>query len=88
MAPEEFDDLLLSLIKKSFLKEINKELRKGLKENMTLEEYREIINPCYGYDCYDEDLGCIMPRLDRPHACPLKDKPFPFLEGVEKEHDN
>lgn len=43
---------------------------------MTIEEYREKINPCYGYDCWDEDMGCMMPSMDKCYACPL---------GTEKE---
>lgn len=42
---------------------------------MTREEYIQKINPCYGCDCYDEDMGCTMPSIDRKYACPLeKDK--------------
>lgn len=38
---------------------------------MTLKEYREKINPCYGYGCYDEDFGCTIPGGDTSYACPL-----------------
>lgn len=31
---------------------------------MTTDEYRENINPCYGCDCWDEDMGCSMPSAD------------------------
>lgn len=47
---------------------------------MTAEEYREKINPCYGCDCWDEDMGCLMAGVDRTYACPLED-------GKEKEGD-
>ena len=39
---------------------------------MTLKEYREKVNPCYGCDCYDEDMGCTMPSIDRMYACDLE----------------
>ena len=30
-------------------------------------------NPCLRCDCYDTDLGCTMPSLDREYACPLRE---------------
>lgn len=39
---------------------------------MTIEEYREKVNPCYGRACYDPDLGCMMPAEDLWYACPLE----------------
>ena len=41
---------------------------------MTIKEYPENFNPCpcYKCDCYDEDLGCIMPSIDRTYACALE----------------
>lgn len=39
---------------------------------LTIEEYREKVNPCYGYDCYDPDLGCTMPADERSYLCPLE----------------
>lgn len=41
---------------------------------MTREEYIRKINPCYGCGCYDEDMGCTMPSIDREYACPLKNE--------------
>lgn len=37
-------------------------------------EYKCDINPCYecGCGCYDEDMGCTMPSLDKSYACPLE----------------
>ena len=32
------------------------------------------VNPCYGCDCYDEDMGCTMSSLDKGYACPLNDE--------------
>lgn len=46
---------------------------------MTIEEYKQKVNPCYGCGCWDEDLGCMMPSLDRRYACPLE---------TEKEDDD
>ena len=43
---------------------------------MTAKEYREKVNPCFGCDCYDEDLGCSMPSLDRQYACSLEEDSF------------
>lgn len=33
------------------------------------------VNPCYecGCDCYDADMGCTMPSIDKSYACPLCD---------------
>ena len=39
---------------------------------MTLEQYRKEVNPCYGCGCYDSDMGCSMPSVDRSYACPLE----------------
>lgn len=54
---------------------------------MTLKEYRENVNPCYGYDCYDPDLGCMIPGQDRWYACPLE--PEPALEdfGISEQKE-
>lgn len=30
-------------------------------------------NPCLSCDCYDPDIGCTMPSIDRNYACPLFD---------------
>ncbi|GFI47777.1 hypothetical protein IMSAGC019_03103 [Lachnospiraceae bacterium] len=49
---------------------------------MTLKEYREKINPCYGYECYNEDLGCTMSGIDRTYACPLiTDDEMEYTDG-------
>ena len=29
-------------------------------------------NPCLGCDCYDPDMGCTMPGMDKWYACPLE----------------
>lgn len=39
---------------------------------MTSEEYRKTVNPCWSCPSYDEDMGCMVPDLDRSYACPLK----------------
>lgn len=41
---------------------------------MTENEYRKKVNPCWGCDCYDEDMGCTMSSLDRCYACPLENE--------------
>lgn len=41
---------------------------------MTENEYRKKVNPCWGCGCYDEDMGCTMPSLDRCYACPLENE--------------
>jgi|GEM_PF-5257790 hypothetical protein len=40
---------------------------------MTREEYKEKVNPCYGCDCWDSDMGCTMLDTDRDYACVLED---------------
>ena len=30
------------------------------------------INLCYTCDCWDEDMGCVMPAIDKNYACPLE----------------
>ena len=42
-------------------------------ESMTREEYKEKVNPCYGCDCWDSDMGCTMLDTDRDYACVLED---------------
>lgn len=39
---------------------------------MTIKEYKEKVNPCYGCGCWNPDMGCEMPSLDMSYACPLK----------------
>ena len=39
---------------------------------MTREEYIREVNSCFGCDCYDEDMGCTMPSVDRAYACSLE----------------
>ena len=29
-------------------------------------------NPCFGCGCYDPDMGCTMPSVDKCYACPLE----------------
>lgn len=31
-------------------------------------------NPCINCGCYDEDMGCTMPSVDKIYACPLETK--------------
>jgi len=50
---------------------------------MTVEEYKRDVNPCYGCDCLDEDMGCTMPLCDRVYACSLENDEF--VEAVKKE---
>lgn len=41
-------------------------------------------NPCLGHDCYDPDMGCMIPGIDRWYACPLQPDPGPEdFEGWE-----
>ena len=56
--------------------------------------YKEKINPCYecGCDCYDPDMGCEMPSIDRWYACQLKNDGYiddGYIDAIEKEggHD-
>ena len=49
---------------------------------MTLEEYRQKINSCYGCGCWDEDMGCMMPSADQMYACSLR------TEEKGDENDN
>lgn len=32
------------------------------------------IGSCYGCDCCDEDMGCMMSSLEKGYACPLNDE--------------
>ena len=29
-------------------------------------------NPCLYCDCYEPDMGCTMPSIDKWYACPLE----------------
>ena len=41
-------------------------------------------NPCLGHGCYDPDLGCTIPAIDRWYAYPLQPDPRPEdFEGWE-----
>lgn len=43
-------------------------------------------NECLECDCYDEDVGCTMPSVDKCYACPLyecEDELKEIFEGVE-----
>lgn len=33
------------------------------------------MNRCLGHGCYDPDLGCTIPSIDRWYACPLMPAP-------------
>jgi len=35
--------------------------------------YREL-NPCWGCDCWDPDMGCTMPSIHMSYACHLADE--------------
>lgn len=44
------------------------------------------MNECLMYDCYDEDVGCTMPSVDKRYACSLYacgDELKETFEGVE-----
>ena len=44
------------------------------------------MNECLTCDCYDEDVGCTMPSVDKCYACPLyecEDELKEIFEGVE-----
>ena len=36
---------------------------------MSRDEYIHTVNPCYGCDCDDPDLGCTMSSVDILYAC-------------------
>ena len=42
-------------------------------ERITAAEHddKHPVNPCLDCDCYDPDMGCSMPTVDRSYACPL-----------------
>ena len=54
---------------------------------MTIKESQKKFNPCscYKCDCYDEDLGCTMPSIDRIYACVLEEN---NVRGNEKEKES
>lgn len=37
-------------------------------------------NYCLDCDCYDPDMGCTMPEIDKCYACP-----YYYLEGGEPD---
>ncbi|MCI9128329.1 MAG: hypothetical protein HFG28_14410 [Eubacterium sp.] len=39
---------------------------------MTEKEYKQKENPCWGCGCWDPDMGCIMPAIDKIYACSLE----------------
>lgn len=41
---------------------------------LRIEDYRAKVNPCYGCGCWDEDMGCTMPAVDKCYACSLEDE--------------
>ncbi|MDE7398582.1 MAG: hypothetical protein K2N06_03550 [Oscillospiraceae bacterium] len=43
------------------------------------------MNPCLDCDCYDPDLGCIMPSLDKSYACSLESDDFDFSKGGDSD---
>lgn len=43
---------------------------------MTDEEYRREVNPCWGCGCWDPDLGCEMPAVDKTYACHLEEEEY------------
>lgn len=45
------------------------------------------MNECLGCGCYDEDVGCTMPSIDKWYACPLytcEDELKEMFERVEQ----
>lgn len=44
-------------------------------------------NPCIGHDCYDPDMGCLIPGGDRWYACPLMPDPDPKLFAELEDTD-
>lgn len=51
------------------------------------------MNECLKCDCYDEDVGCAMPSIDKCYACPLyecEDELKEIFERVEvgKQNDS
>ena len=53
-------------------------------------------NPCFNCDCYDPDMGCTMPAVDKSYACSLEDTDLlnkinpPALpgRGIDKRETN
>ncbi len=37
-----------------------------------MEKYKHEVNPCLKCVCWDPDLGCAMPSIDKSYVCPLK----------------
>lgn len=37
-----------------------------------MERYEQDVNPCLKCGCWDPDLGCMMPSIDRSYACSLE----------------
>jgi len=52
---------------------------------MIVEEYKRDVNPCYGCDCWDEDMGCTMSPSDREYACDLYNEEF--VEDMKRMDD-
>lgn len=45
-------------------------------------------NPCFNCDCYDPDMGCTMPSVDRSYACSLEEeKKEPTCETCIEKSD-
>lgn len=42
-------------------------------------------NPCLGCGCYDPDMGCSMPDLDKWYACSLEANEEELREMFEEE---
>lgn len=54
---------------------------------MTANEYRKHVNPCWGCDCYDEDMGCTMSQWDRCYACLLEKEEDDYGEDGNTNHN-
>ena len=49
------------------------------------------MNECLKCDCYDEDVGCTMPSIDKCYACSLceyEDELKEIFERVEGSNQN
>ncbi|MBQ8731575.1 MAG: hypothetical protein IJY82_01930 [Oscillospiraceae bacterium] len=48
-------------------------------------------NPCLDCGCYDPDMGCMMPSVDKCYACPLEadpDETYTNPEEYKELYDN
>lgn len=62
-------------------------MRYRMTKIISIDEMKETLNECLGCGCYDEDVGCTMPSIDKWYACPLyadEDELKEMFERVEQ----